>query len=170
MATQNDRSFVAGLFALELNNDGRGYLSPICALVPVLVAKTLIAVNFSGLNPFIDVAEILLTADGIPVDQFSPEARFATVDLAKAWGAAMLALCAICWLVIVRYRTGLPIVILALLLEQGVRTGDGLVTAATNLISGHGASVGGMINLGMTALLVLALVLALAFGRARKPE
>lgn len=151
------------LFPRELTNAYSGSWAALWLLAPVLIAKTLMGFNFSGLNPFISARDILQTVDGVPLDTFTPEAAARIVDAAGAWGVALLALCLIVWLVVLRYRAGLPAAVLALLIEQLGRTGADTAALVARLVSGSATapSAGAIINLVMTVALVVAFVLSL---------
>lgn len=150
------------LFPRSLDNAYQGSWIAVWLFAPVLIAKTLMGFNFSGLNPIIDVGEILRTVDGVPLDTFSAEASAAVIDSAAAWGMALFTLCLFAWLVLFRYRTALPLAILLLLIEQVGRTGPGSFRVVTELITGSTAmSMGAMINLTMSALLLVAIALSL---------
>lgn len=150
------------LFPRKLDNTYEGSWIAVWLLAPVLIAKTLMGFNFSGLNPIIDVGEILRTVDGVPLDTFSPEAAATVVDSAAAWGMALFTLCLFAWLALFRYSAALPLAILLLLIEQLGRTADGSFRAITELISGSTAlSMGAIINLAMSTLLIVAAALSL---------
>ena len=150
------------LFPRSLTNTYQGSWVAVWLFAPVLVAKTLMGFNFSGLNPIINVSEILRTVDGIPLETFSHEAAAAVVDSAAAWGMALFTLCLFGWLALLRYRAALPLAILLLLIEQLGRTGTDTSRVVTASIAGSATmSMGTMINLGMSALLIVAAVLSL---------
>ena len=159
---------LARIFPATLTNEYQGYWLAIWFFTPVLIAKTVIGFNFSGLNPFVAVAEILKTVDGVPLDTFSDAAAAVVVDSAGAWGMAMFALCLFIWFVLIRYRAGLPLAIGVLLLEQLGRTAGHTLRVVESLI--RGASVPGagtIINLAMTSLLLMALVLSVTRARSK---
>ncbi len=150
------------LFPLSLTNAYQGSWAALFLLLPVLIMKTVIGFNFSGLNPFISVSKVLQTVDGVPLDTFSPEAAATIVDSAGAWGMALFALCLIVWLVVVRYRAGLPAAVLVLLSEQVGRTGVDTARLVAEVVATPAMpAAGALINLGMTALLTIALLLSL---------
>jgi hypothetical protein len=152
---------------------GRTYQGPYAALlflVPVLLFKTVIAVNFSGLNPFVDVATILKTVDAVPLDTFGAEAADTVVSFSQLWGKAMVVLCLVVWGALFVYRAGLPLAILLLLMEQAMRTGDRIIPVLRDaLATGQLPSLSNMINLTMTAFLVIAFGLSLLAVRRDKP-
>jgi hypothetical protein len=154
------------LFPEILSNAYQGSWAAVWLLVPVLILKTVIGFNLSGLNPFVDVGEILRSADGVPLDTFTPAAAARIIDAAGAWGMAMCGLCLAIWLIVIRYRAGLPIGILILLIEQTGRTGAGTVRLIAKLAAGAAPiTPGAIINLTMTTLLILAFALALLRDR-----
>ena len=156
------------LFPRSLSNAYQGSWWAVVLLLPVLLMKTLIGFNFSGVNPYVDVREILKTVDGVPLDTFSPQAVDTVLNSAGAWGAALFALCLFAWLVLIRYRAGLPAAILILTVEQFLRTGADTVRVLEKIAAGTAQlAPGAMINLGMGALLVSALVLSLLTVRAQ---
>jgi len=154
------------LFPQSITNTYQGSWAALLLLLPVLLMKTVIGFNFSGLNPFIRVSEVLQSVDGVPIDTFSPEAASTIVETAGAWGMALLALCLFVWLVVVRYRAGLPIAILALLIEQVGRTGVATARLVAELVATPSMpAAGALINLGMTVFLTIALLLSLVRAR-----
>lgn len=146
----------------SLTNAYRGSWVAVWLLAPVLILKTLMGFNFSGLNPFVDVASILQTVDGVPLDTFSGEAASAVISSAAAWGAALFALCLFVWIILIRYRAGLPVAIAILLVEQLARTGVGTVRLLAELAAGTATpTAGALINLGLTVFLSVAFALSL---------
>ena len=150
------------LFPRSLSNAYQGSWWAIALLLPVLLMKTLIGFNFSGVNPYVDVREILKTVDGVPLDTFNPQAVASVVDTAGAWGAALFALCLFVWFILIRYRAGLPLAIMVLAVEQALRTGADTLVVVQRIAAGTAQlTPGAMINLGMSALLVSAFALSL---------
>ncbi len=163
---------LARMFPAALTNEYQGSWLAIWFFIPVLVVKTVIGFNFSGLNPFVDVAGILKTVDGIPLDTFSDAAATAVVNSAGAWGMALFALCLFIWFFLGRYRAGLPLAIGVLLLEQLGRTADGTLHVLESLIRGGAMpGAGATINLAMTLLLLMAFALSVTHRRLKSaPE
>jgi len=150
------------LFPGELTNAYQGSWIAVWLLAPVLIVKTLMGFNFSGFNPLISVADILSTVDGVPIDTFSQQAADAVLSSAAAWGVALFALCLVVWVILLRYRAGIPLAVLFLLLEQVGRTGaDSARSVSALLAGGHALTLGAIINLSMTALLLAAFGLSL---------
>ncbi|MFZ4122215.1 MAG: hypothetical protein ACOYKM_11195 [Caulobacterales bacterium] len=159
---------LARLFPRALTNTYLGSWVAVWLVVPVLIVKTLIGFNFSGLNPFVSVAGILESVDGVPLSSFSAEAADQVISSATAWGMAMFALCLMVWLVLVRYRAGLPAAILVVLIEQLGRMGPGLVRAIGEIATGTpslGTST--LINLAMAVSLIGGFMLSLVAVRRK---
>ena len=150
------------LFPGTLTNTYEGSWFAVWLLAPVLVIKTLMGFNFSGLNPLVDVANILRTVDGVPIDSFSPAAADAVLRSAAAWGVALLALCLAVWMILLRYRAAIPLAVFFLLFEQLARTGTASAHSLSALIAGESTlSMSAIINLSLTALLLAAFGLSL---------
>jgi hypothetical protein len=62
--------------------------------------------------------EVAQNADGVPLDSYSPAAAQTIVALFAIFGLAHLVLCALCLLVLVRYRSLIPFMFGVLLVEQ----------------------------------------------------
>lgn len=150
------------LFPRTLSDSYRGSGVALWLFVPVLIVKTLMAFNFMGANPFIDVSQVLERVDGVPMSTLTAPAVGSILDLASAWGAALLTLCLAAWIIIVRYRSGAPMAVLLILIEQLLRTGRDLTREALKLVhSATSLASGVWINMGITTMLVVALMLAL---------
>lgn len=149
------------LFPPRLTNAYQGSWLALWLFLPVLLIKTLMGVNFSGLNPFVDVGDILRGVDGVPLDDFPAAAAESVTSSAAAWGVALLALCLFGWVIVVRYRGGLPLAILVVLLEQVGRSGAHSIEALVMAGGGAALSMAAMINITLSALLILGFALSL---------
>lgn len=157
------------LFPRALTNTYQGSWIALWLLAPVLVIKTLMGFNFSGLNPLVNVADILSTVDGVPIETFTQEAAKAVLASA-AWGVALFVLCLVVWTILLRYRAGIPLAALFLLLEQIGRTGAASARHVSALLAGSDTvTLGAIINLSLSALLLTAFGLSLLRVR-QSPE
>lgn len=173
----------ARLFPRQIDNFYQGHVLAIWLFVPVLAMKTVMGFNVGGLNPFISSRFILMSADGVPVDTYPADAAAHLVFTFAAWGLVLFILALFGWIVLLRYRAGLPLMILMLTLEQIGRMvlsrtmlTSGLTSGlASGLASGppahahDGIAVSTLINWGFGSLLLLALVLSLVKARERGP-
>ena len=154
------------LFPRQIDNVYQGHALAIWLFVPVLAMKTLMGFNVGGLNPFISSRFILMRADGVPVDSYPPDAAAHLVFTFAAWGFVLFVLALLSWIILIRYRAMLPLMILMLSVEQVGRM------ALSNAMLphrdwSHGIPTSALINWGLAALLVLALVLSLLNVRRR---
>lgn len=83
------------------------------ALMPIKIAM--------GLNVMLNAPQVARSADGIPVDSFNPPAAAAFLFAFAAWGLCQFVLGATSLVVLLRYRSLIPLAFLALLAEQGGR-------------------------------------------------
>lgn len=145
------------IFPRQFDNVYRGSRIAIVLLAPVLLMKTLIGVNISGLNPWISTRFVIAKADGVPLDAFSPQAQEIVVFMSASWGLGLLLLCLLTLVALIRYRAMLPFAILLLAVEQ---VGRKILTAAI-LPPGDPFRFGSLINWGFSIALVIALILSL---------
>lgn len=76
-----------------------------------------------GLNVMINAPHVARSADGIPVDAFGAQGAAAFLFVFAAWGLGQLVLGLATAVVLVRYRSLVPLAFLALLIEQLGRMG-----------------------------------------------
>jgi len=158
------------LFPPNINNQYQGSWIALWLFIPVLLLKSIMGFNFSGLNPFIDLKDILQSVDGVPMDTYPAAVVTTIVNVSSAWGIALLSLCLFVWLIVLRYRSALPLAILVVLVEQLGRTGLDLIPLISRMIvEGRFPGPGGYLNLGMALALVAAFAFSLALKRKPKP-
>jgi hypothetical protein len=97
------------------------------------------------------------SADGIPLDTYTPAGARAVVSLFALWGLSQLMICLLCVLVLVRYRAMVPLMFALLLLEHLSRR----LILQIMPIDTTGAPPGHFINLGLLALMIVGLALSL---------
>jgi hypothetical protein len=71
-----------------------------------------------GLNVMLNAPEVARTADGVPVETFGAPAATAFSFVFAAWGLGQLVLGLASLVVLLRYRSLVPLAFLALLIEQ----------------------------------------------------
>lgn len=145
------------LFPRQFDNNYRGSWLAIWLLAPVLLLKTLMGINVSGLNPWISSRFVMVKADGIPLDTFSREAQEISVFLFASWGLGLLLLCLFAATALFRYRAMLPLAILLLTFEQIGRK----ILSTLILSPGDPFSFGAIINWGLSIALAIALIASL---------
>lgn len=154
------------LFPRQIDNTYRGHMMAIWLFIPVLALKTAMGFNVGGLNPFVSSRFILSAADGVPVETYPPEAAAHLVFTFAAWGLALFVLTLLCWIVLLRYRAMIPLVILVLSIEQVGRMIQSRLLLPQRLPMDE-IPVGTLINGSMAAMLLLALLMSLLNFPAR---
>ncbi len=106
--------------------------------------------------------EVAVTADGIPLDAFGPAGAQAVVSVLALLALAQLMLALVGAVVLARYRALVPLALVLLLVEY---VGRRIVLRAIPMPR-TGAPPGGMVNVALLAVMIVALVLSLRRGRA----
>lgn len=154
------------LFPRQIDNFYQGHVLAIWLFAPVLALKTAMGFNVGGLNPFVSSRFILMQADGVPVDAYPADAAAHLVFTFAAWGLSLFLLALLGWIVLIRYRAMLPLMILTLSLEQ-----IGRMVLSNAMLPhrdwSHAIPAGALINWSLAGMLLLALVLSLLNARAR---
>lgn len=110
-----------------------------------------------GLGTMFNGRSAAISADGIPLDTFTPAGEQAFVSLFAAWGLSQLVLNLLGLLALVRYRAMVPFMFALLLLEHLCRKLVFLFLPMPRT----GSSPGYAINLVIVSLMVVGLVLSL---------
>lgn len=149
------------LFPKQLDNAYRGHWLAIWILVPIVLLKLAMGFNVAGLNPWVTTRFIIQNADGIPIDTFGAEAASVVVFLFASWGLCLLTLSLLGVIVLLRYRTMMPLIYLLLSIEQIGRKAISYVSPIIRPAAADGVSVGALINWGLSAGLLIGLILSL---------
>jgi hypothetical protein len=110
-----------------------------------------------GLGTIFNGHNAAITADGIPLDTFTPAGAQAFVSVIAIWGLAQVMIGLLCILVLVRYRAMVPFMFALLLLEHLSRK----LILFVMPIAKTGTPPGSFINLALVALMIVGLVLSL---------
>ena len=116
-----------------------------------------------GLNVMINAPSVAQSADGIPVDSFAPAAAAAFSFMFAVWGLYQLLFGLASLVILVRYRSLIPLAFLVLLLEQVGRKLLHLHWPVERI----GSPSGTYINAVLFVIMVLGLVLSLWRPRAK---
>lgn len=101
------------LFPRQLDNNYRGHWLGKWLFVGVVLARLAI-----GVNSTINTRFVAMSADGIPLDKYSPAAADAVVALFGISGFFLLLLSLLGLVVALRYRAMIPFIYLLLLIDQ----------------------------------------------------
>jgi len=153
------------LFPKAFDNAYRGHWLAIWILVPIVLLKLAMAFNVAGLNPWVTSRFVIQNADGIPIDTFGAEAASVVVFLFASWGLGLLTLSLLGVIVLLRYRAMTPLMCLLLTIEQVGRKLIAYFSPIIRPTETDGVSFGALINWGLSAGLVIALILSLQDSR-----
>lgn len=143
------------IFPPRFDNVYRGHWLGLALFVPIIAVKAL-----QGFNSIIWTHRVMVSADGIPVDSFGPVAAGEATQMFALLGMYLLVLPLQSIVVLVRYRSMVPFMLLMLLIVQlGVR---GVHLLHPDLPApGGGAPIGFYVNLGILAATAIAFALSL---------
>lgn len=140
------------LLPRHIDNTYHGHKLALRLFALIVLMKSAVSIN-----SIFDGHSVAVSADGIPLDTFTPAGAQAVVSAFAAWGLAQLVICSMCLLVLARYRAMMPFMFALLLLEH---LGRRLIFRVMPIVS-TGTPPGFYVNLILTALLVVGLALSL---------
>jgi len=140
------------LLPRRVDNSYRGHKLALWLFALVVLMKTSI-----GLGTIVNGRNAAISADGIPLDTFTPAGAQAFVALFAAWGLAQAMIGLLCIVVLVRYRALVPFLYSLLLLEHLARKFIFIVMP----VARTGEAPGFFINLALVAFMVAGLLLSL---------
>jgi hypothetical protein len=154
------RSMLDRLFPRQADNRFDGHRAALGLLGLYVVLK------FSmSISSIFNTAKVAAGADGIPLDRFDAAATQELLTLFALTGLGQFALAVVSLVVLIRYRTMVPLIYLVLLGEAIARR---LIVTGFAAERSPSGSVGLYINLGLLALLAVGLRLSLAKPRQRE--
>lgn len=136
----------------HIDNDYRGHV-----VAPWLLGTALLLKIAMSVNSIFNGAYVAGNADGIPLDRYPAEAAATIVALFGLWGVSHLALMLLGVLVLVRYRSAVPLVFAVLLAEQLGRK----AVVALHPIASRDTSVGSPVTYALYSLVIVGLALSL---------
>lgn len=135
-----------------VDNTYHGYTLAIWIFACIVLVKIAMSLNVIFNGRF-----VATSADGIPLDTFTAGAARTVVGLFAIWGLAQLVICALCVVVVTRYRGLIPFMLALLLLEALARR---LILHFLPLAR-TGPPPGLAINLALLAMTIVGLALSL---------
>jgi hypothetical protein len=144
------------LFPRLADNRYRGSRIALWLFGAVVLMRLAIALGciFNGYNA-------AASADGIPLDTFPPAAAGTIVSMFAAWGLAQVFIGVICVLVLVRYRSMVPLMFVFILLEHLARR----LIFRILPVPRTGTPPGFTINLVLLGVMIIGVVLSLLPAR-----
>jgi hypothetical protein len=134
------------------DNNFRGRKGALWILALIVFMKTAMS-----LNSILNGRYVASSADGIPLETFTSAGADAVVTLFAIWGLAHLTICALCVIVLIRYRAMVPLMLALLLLEHVARR----VVVWVMPIARTGTPPGLAVNMILLVLIAAGLVLSL---------
>lgn len=140
------------LLPRHIDNTYHGHKLALWLFALIVLMKSAVSINsiFNGYS-------VAVSADGIPLDTFTPAGAQAVVAAFAAWGLAQLTICLLCLLVMARYRAMVPFMFALLLLEH---LGRRLIFWVMPIVR-TGTPPGFYVNLVLAVLMAVGLALSL---------
>lgn len=135
-----------------VDNTCHGYKLALWLFALLLILKVII-----GLNSVFNGYSVASSADGIPLDTYSPAAAQTVVSVFAIWGFAQLVFCSLGLLALIRYRSLIPLMFALFLVEH---LGRKLILQFLPIVR-TGTPPGFYVNLVLLALMVVGLALSL---------
>ena len=154
-------SILHRLLPRQIDNAYKGHPLGLWLFVPPLFMKVLMGINVSGINPLVSSRHILVSVDGVPVDTFPLEAQSITMLFFTAWGLSLLVIGLLGLVALLRYRAMIPLMYLALTMEQVGRMVLSRIHAGGDAGEPGGISLSVGINWGLAAMLMVGFALSL---------
>lgn len=150
------------LFPRQFDNHYRGHRLGLWLLVPIVALRLL-----QGVNCLIDPRSIAMSADAIPLERFTADASGEIVLLFALSALSFLLFALQGIVVLVRYRSMIPLTYVWLVIDQVVRRALILTHPTIESASAGGHAIGFYINLALMAAMGLGLVLCFIDQGAR---
>ena len=141
------------IFPKQFDNAYRGHWLGIWLLVPIVLLRLVIGVN-SMWHPY----EIATTADAIPLDLYTGGGEAAAISMFVSLGFFFFLFALLGILVLIRYRTMIPLMYLLLLAQQ---LGSRVIGYFHPIVHASGVHLGLTVTLTILALTLLGFVLSL---------
>jgi hypothetical protein len=140
------------IFPPHFDNDYRGH-----KLALWLFGVTVFMRLGMSLSTIFNGRKTAISADGIPLDTFTPAEAQTVVSIFAVLGLAIFVICFLCILVLVRYRSMVPLMFALLLLQS---LGGRLILRFFPFVR-TGTPPGFYVNLALLALMIIGLALSL---------
>ena len=147
------------IFPTQVDNNYRGHRLAIWLLVPIILLRGLI-----GFNSIFFARSVATSADGLPLDSFTPAAAGMVLALFALLGLFSLLLALLGLVVLVRYRAMIPFLYLFLLIQEVGNKAVLLAYPVTRSAS-SGAPAGSIVVFAILAMTLIGFVLSLTSSR-----
>ena len=144
------------LLPQRVDNTHRGYKLALWLFALLLLLKIVMS-----LSSIFNAYSVASSADGIPLDTYTSACARTIVSLFALLGLSRFTICLLCILVLIRYRSMVPLMFALLLLEHLSRT---LILQFLPIVR-IGTPPGPYVNLVLLALMIVGLALSLRSQR-----
>ena len=143
------------IFPRQFDNAYRGHWLGLVLFAMVIAVKAL-----QGVMSIVRTEHTMITADGIPLHSFSAAAASVSIQMFALLGMYLLVIPLQSVIVLIRYRSMVPFMLLMLIAIQLGARGIHLLHRDMSAAPGGGEPIGFYVNLGILAVTVLAFVLS----------
>jgi hypothetical protein len=155
-------SIFSRLFPQRFDNTYRGHKLALWLFALIVLMRVVMS-----LNSILNGRSVASSADGIPLETYTPAAAQTAVSLFALLGFSNLVICLVCVLVLARYRSMVPLMFTLLLLQY---MGGRLILHYLPIVR-TGTPPGFYVNLSLLVLMIIGLVLSLrSQGNLRSQE
>ena len=141
------------IFPKQFDNSFQGSRLAIWLLIPILLLRAII-----GFNSMAFTRSVAMTADGIPLDKFGPDAAQTVIALFALLGLLIFLFALLGVVVLIRYRAMIPFMYLVLLAQQ---LGSKVLLLVYPVVRSGQTTSGSAVVLVILTLTVLGFVLSL---------
>ena len=150
------------LLPQRFDNTHRGHKLALWLFALIVLMRVVMS-----LNSILNGRSVASSADGIPLETYTPAAAQTAVSLFALLGFSNLVICLVCVLVLARYRSMVPLMFTLLLLQY---MGGRLILHYLPIVR-TGTPPGFYVNLSLLVLMIIGLVLSLrSQGNLRSQE
>jgi hypothetical protein len=150
------------IFPKQFDNTYRGHWLGLVLFVLIIALKAI-----QGFNSMVLTHTIMVGADGIPVDSFSPVAAGEATLMFALPGMYLLVLPLLGSVALIRYRAMIPFLLLVLIVVQLGARGVHRLHPTVSETVGSAEPIGFYVNLGILALTAMAFALSLVRPRSQ---
>lgn len=148
------------LLPSQADNTYRGHKAALWLFAVVIFIRTIMSMN-GVFNTYVVASK----ADGIPIETYTSSAAHSVITLFTLLSLANLMLYLICLVVLIRYRTLVPLMFAILLLQYV----SGRLIHLIRPIAMSATPIGVYMNLGLAALMIAGLAMSLRVARTATP-
>lgn len=149
------------IFPKTLDNNYQGSKIAIIILAIITIIKLIMGINIGGINPYISTEQILTSVDNIPLNSYPLDASKMVIGMAQSWGQLMLIISLLSILILIKYRTAIPLMFLIYITENLERIINPIKRIFLGVNLSEIFTMAAIINLSLVGLLFVGLILSI---------